>query len=147
MIGSSAYFRGFQFFLGIFIASLTFSVIYSEAWAADFPGDCLEKEFFEKNSDWCELAKAESFYRLEDSVLNKAYGKLMSELDDSGRNLWRDAQRKWLLFSKAHCSAVAVKTVASPSVRQWTYVECLGEQTKIRTKQLLEYCESKMCEK
>lgn len=141
------YFCGFPFFLVFFVAFLTFSVICSEAWAADFNRDCLEGEFFEKNGDWCELARAENIYRQEDGVLNKTYGKLMSELDDSGKNLWRDAQRKWLLFSKAHCSAVAGKTVASPAVRQWTYVECLGEQTKLRTKQLLEYCESKTCEK
>lgn len=142
----SVYFCDFPHLLVSFVAFFTFSMICSATWAADLHGDCLEKEFFERNSDWCELAKAENFYRLEDGVLNRVYGKLMSELDDSGRNLWRDAQRKWLLFSRAHCSAVAGKTVANASVRQWTYVECLGEQTRIRAKQLGEYCESKTCE-
>lgn len=129
----------------LFIFSVNLFFFSSLSWAEGLAVNCDKSSFFEKNSDWCESIRAEDSYRMEDKRLNKVYGYFMSELGEHQRVIWRDAQRKWLEFSKAHCSAVAGKVAASPAVRQWNYVDCLSEQTRVRTQQLLDHCESQVC--
>jgi uncharacterized protein YecT (DUF1311 family) len=89
-------------------------------------------------------ACAKQKFEAQDSILNSAYNRLLSELPaenspgvggNSPRKLLIVAQRKWVAFRDADCSAQE-KVFQNGSVRTVTYLDCLREHTEQRIKEL-----------
>jgi len=89
-------------------------------------------------------ACAEQEFKAQDSILNGAYNRLLGELPaenspgvggNSPRNLVIVAQRKWVTFRDADCSAHE-KIFQNGSVRTVVYLDCLREHTEQRIKEL-----------
>jgi uncharacterized protein YecT (DUF1311 family) len=107
--------------------------------------DCLDTKINPGGMEWCDAVKAEKKYAFADKKLNETYKLLMRSMPERDRVLWLDSQRKWLSYLQANCAAIATTGNPSSAVKQWNYMECLTEQTTIRTRQLLNFCQSKDC--
>jgi uncharacterized protein YecT (DUF1311 family) len=89
-------------------------------------------------------ACAKQQFDVQDSLLNRAYSRLIAELPatnsqgvsgDSPRKLLVTAQRKWLAFRDADCSAQE-KVYQNGSARTVMFLDCLRERTEQRIKEL-----------
>jgi uncharacterized protein YecT (DUF1311 family) len=106
--------------------------------------DCLDAKINPGGAEWCDAVRAEKKYAVADKKLNETYKLLMRSMLERDRALWRDSQRKWLSYLKANCTAIATAGSPSSAVRQWNYMECLTEQTTMRTGLLLKIANQKI---
>jgi len=122
----------------ILIALLLFS---SEAHAAEWSCPIEIANF--QNGAWCDADHEEYKAKEADKHLNEVYRQLLSDYSyDEDKQPWKIAQRAWLKFMEAHCSAAANKNAGSGSTRQSIYSSCRTEKIIERTKELKSYCES-----
>lgn len=78
-------------------------------------------------------------YEKEDKRLNRVYQQFMKAdaLDDQGRNLLKDAQRKWIQYRDAKCSFEADAWRGGTGASQ-LFLACMGNATKLRADELEE---------
>src|SRR6185369_4468065 len=94
------------------------------------------------NGEWCDADHAEYEARQADNHLNEIYRKLLEDYASAkDQEPWRVAQRAWLKYYEAHCTAVASKGAGAASSRQYVYQTCRADQIRLRTKELASYCE------
>lgn len=97
----------------------------------------------DQNGEWCDADHEEYKAKKADKHLNEVYRQLLSDYsNDEGKQPWILAQRAWLKFMEAHCSAAANKNAGSGSTKQYVYSSCRAEKIIERTKELRSYCES-----
>lgn len=111
-----------------FACSVLFVLAAGAAGAA-----CPGQTQFEMN----ECAQAE--YRQADAALNAAWGPAKSFMDRIGHgDALLDAQRKWLAFRDAACTA-EIAPYSGGSIQPMIWSRCLTRLTRTRTQELLAF--------
>ena len=98
------------------------------------------------NGEWCDAALAEHKKEEADKRLNEVYKKFLTQFTPADRKPWIAAQRTWIVFFQADCSAISGKNAGSASTRQYVYQTCLTERIIQRIRELQSYCEIPECQ-
>ena len=140
-----SHFRNLKMHLKLvfFLSGVLFTVVSYSQPSPSINEFCKQNSF----SDWCELKNDEIKLQNSDKELNRIYQALLSSTPDKSKEIWRDAQRKWLMFHKAHCKAVANKGSPSALIQHQNFLQCITSEIDARSKQLASYCESSECSK
>ena len=79
---------------------------------------------------------AEAEFQQADTALNAAWGPAKSFMDGLGQGeVLLDAQRKWIAFRDAACSA-EIAPYSGGSIRPLIWYSCLSRLTRVRTQDL-----------
>ena len=109
----------------------TLALMTTTVWSQD---KC-PAQFAQDGEEWCDARKAEYELKQVDAELNGAYQKMLKGVNSDQRKRIVGAQKKWLDWSKADCSAyVTVAAPAANSVLHTAHVSCLTAKTRARTK-------------
>ena len=122
------------------LLAFAFSVVSTTVQSNDWSCSAKMRSF--NNGEWCDVEKTEYNAKQADKRLNEIYRKLLTDYVGKDRQPWVVAQRAWIKFAEAHCSAVSEKGAGAASTRQYVYQTCRAEQIIERTKVLESYCES-----
>jgi uncharacterized protein YecT (DUF1311 family) len=80
--------------------------------------------------------QAESDYEKADAELNRAYGKMLKDLDAEGQKKLKAAQRAWIAFRDAQAEFEADSEARGGSMYTMIYYGGLARLTRDRIKQL-----------
>ena len=120
------------------------SILSHNVYAKDI--DCPANLVKLNNGEWCDAYNAEQHQRLVDKQLNTVYRSFIKNQPENIKKKWVLAQKTWISYRDAHCSAVQGYRPSSPSTAQDVYQSCSSEETEKRIQILKNYCEERGCE-
>lgn len=96
--------------------------------------------------EWCEIAEMEQIKNESDKQLNQIYSNYIKKYSGKDREAWVKAERAWVVFFQAQCSAEAFNHWAgSNTTKQLGYLTCLNSEIKKRIEVLKSFCELPDC--
>ena len=97
------------------------------------------------NGEWCDAYSVEQHQKMVDKQLNTVYKSFIKSLSNDDKKRWVIAQRAWISYRDANCSAEVGYRPSSPSTAQYVYQSCLSEETEKRVQIFKNYCEERGC--
>ena len=97
------------------------------------------------NGEWCDAYSAEQHQKVVDKQLNTVYRSFIKNQPENVKKRWVLAQKYWINYRDAHCSAVEGYRPSSSSTARSVLESCLSEETEKRIQILRDYCEESGC--
>ena len=119
------------------------SILSHNVYAKDI--DCPTNVAEFNDGELCDVFIAEQHQKMVDKQLNIVYRSFIKNQPNDVKKRWVFAQKAWISYRDAHCSAVEGYRPSSSSTAQYVYQSCLSEETEKRIQILSGYCEERGC--